>query len=698
MTSSEKPEENAVEDHYNDITDETLSKEYRHDNSGIPVKVIESSKKAILNDIDSVKVYNDPLSSLTAFDAIKKKNGTNDKISSDTTQSPMIMKMEGVVDDQMEDGRLTTQEPVLPIEIQQEMSTTIATDKVEITTIVDNGKHEENNTESPNVGQSDEKEAVTAAHITTTQATLETKTTAQIPILPEELQTTESDMLITTLSEETSNENKKMKIIDKTVSADDVNNEARKNEAEEENAVTPSNVMDTNSTSERSMAATTMYENNVSLGSGQSIEYNGNERVTESAKIETTLMMSTTEKDIASSVEGTSPMPNDITTTEDVRPVTEMLDDTQPMTDYRILFTTIPPRSIFDPELSEEALRVIPLEKSPESKKKSIDKKGFDKYKYKKEKDLSLEDQNEDNVLTERSDPTSLSQTEPPMITTGDRYEELNDSVVSSDIDPHVPRFTVADKEGNILPISKWKNTGTTDRSENKDAVAETKPKNYPSFIPVSEEIIESVPVTEPYVIMRNYTRPAIVSDGAESTAANETTAEGRADARANETAGHDVTLFSDQSFGDAEEAEVDRVTEEPITTRLTTQTSSLDVEVESTTAIPSSPSGFSSPILSKCTIGQFQCVNGTSRNGAYCVPQSAKCDSENDCSDGSDELNCEAEGCPGNFRCASGQCLKRHLVCNKIVDCDDGSDEHDCESWQCHSDEFKCPSGKSRI
>lgn len=48
---------------------------------------------------------------------------------------------------------------------------------------------------------------------------------------------------------------------------------------------------------------------------------------------------------------------------------------------------------------------------------------------------------------------------------------------------------------------------------------------------------------------------------------------------------------------------------------------------------------------------GQFQCTNGTSREGAYCVPLSSKCDSVNDCSDGSDEAKCIEEGCPGNFQ-----------------------------------------------
>ncbi|XP_063223858.1 uncharacterized protein LOC134531825 isoform X2 [Bacillus rossius redtenbacheri] len=98
---------------------------------------------------------------------------------------------------------------------------------------------------------------------------------------------------------------------------------------------------------------------------------------------------------------------------------------------------------------------------------------------------------------------------------------------------------------------------------------------------------------------------------------------------------------------------------------------------------------------FSKCAAGQFQCANGTSREGAYCVGLSAKCDSVNDCSDGSDEVGCVGDGCPGNFQCASGQCLKRHLVCNGMTDCEDGSDEADCDQWKCLFDEFQCPSGR---
>lgn len=76
---------------------------------------------------------------------------------------------------------------------------------------------------------------------------------------------------------------------------------------------------------------------------------------------------------------------------------------------------------------------------------------------------------------------------------------------------------------------------------------------------------------------------------------------------------------------------------------------------------------------------GQFQCINGTSKRGSACINLSSKCDSINDCSDGSDETGCIENGCPGNFQCSDGTCLKRHLVCNGIVECSDGSDEKQC-------------------
>jgi len=716
--SSEKPEENAVEDHYNDISDETLSKGYGHIGKDIPVKIIDESKKAIFKNIDPERIpYKDTPSSTTPFDITKEKDRPNKEILPNITQNSVITKMEGLLDNQTEIIKLTTQEPVLPMEIQQEMSTTVATDEIEMTTVIHDSKREENNTESPNASQS-EKEAITAAQITT-QSTLETRTTAQVPILPEELQTMEMTDALTTTSpmpierEETKQTIDKMELETST----EINNETKKNETNEKKNTVSVEADINETTSERNIVPTTVYESNVNLESDQKIDKDGQNQTMTESSIESTKMQTTPMtpimEHVTSNMERTSTM-SDVITSEDVRPVTEVVDDT-PMIefDYRTLFPTTTMKQLLiqpDPdELSEEALTVIPLEKNQENKKKPADKKNFDKYKYKKEKDLTLEDQNKENGLTESPNPTTLFQTELPKMITTKNYEELNDSAVSSDIDPSVPRFVLADTKGNILPISKLKNIAHIDdkNAETRGAPTEMKNKAYPSFIPVSEEIIDSAPVTESYTLMRNYTyHPVIMPDDLQISAANETLSKGltsssetdssHVTARTSDMIKQSTVPSADQPSDNAEETKVNNVTKE-----LIMETTPLSADIESVTIASDSKEANTTPntiAYSKCNADQFQCTNGTSRDGAYCVPLSAKCDSEDDCSDGSDEINCEAEGCPGNFRCASGECLKRHLVCNKIMDCDDGSDERDCDNWKCQSDEFNCPNGKECI
>lgn len=61
---------------------------------------------------------------------------------------------------------------------------------------------------------------------------------------------------------------------------------------------------------------------------------------------------------------------------------------------------------------------------------------------------------------------------------------------------------------------------------------------------------------------------------------------------------------------------------------------------------------GFEISGYSRCSAGQFQCVNGTSlQDGSYCIGDNDRCDSVADCSDGSDEADCVAQGCPNNFQ-----------------------------------------------
>lgn len=95
-----------------------------------------------------------------------------------------------------------------------------------------------------------------------------------------------------------------------------------------------------------------------------------------------------------------------------------------------------------------------------------------------------------------------------------------------------------------------------------------------------------------------------------------------------------------------------------------------------------------------RCTAGQFECLNGTSIiDGDACISLSQRCDSIQHCSDASDEADCEMLGCPDQFQCSDGTCLARSLVCDKILHCADGSDEADtlCGDWKCKFDEMAC-------